>query len=94
MDMTTQEKLDACDGFRMEGNSFFKEGQYHRASDRYRKALDGELASIRRIYELKERAFQALWAVFAAAMISLFGFVSRMMWGLYGDDIAAGLAHW
>ena len=37
MDMTTQGKLEACDGFRSEGNAFYREGQYHRAGDRYRK---------------------------------------------------------
>ena len=58
---------------------------------RYRRTLDGELASIRRIYELKDRAFQALWAVFAAGMIGLFGFISRMLWGFYGDDIIASV---
>ena len=105
----------------------------------YRQALDGELTSIRRIYELKDRAFAALWAVFAAAMVGptcnrprvishhsvaslmqsrsrprmqsrmqsrsrpraharactwqvgLFGFISRLVWGLYGDEITAAL---
>ena len=56
-------------------------------ADRYRKALDAELASIRRIYEIKDRTFAALWAVFAAAMVGLFGFLSRMMWEFYGDGI-------
>ena len=37
MDMTTQGKLEACDGFRSEGNAFYREGQYYRAGDRYRK---------------------------------------------------------
>ena len=72
----------------------FKQGLGKHIKDnayRYRRTLDGELASIRRIYELKDRAFQALWAVFAAAMISLFGFVSRMMWGVYGDSIVASI---
>lgn len=54
---------------------------------RYRKALDAELASIRRIYEIKDRTFAALWAVFAAAMVGLFGFLSRMMWEFYGEGI-------
>ena len=58
---------------------------------RYRRTLDGELASIRRIYELKDRTFQALWAVFAAGMIGVFGFISRMLWGFYGDDIVASV---
>ena len=91
----------------------------------YRQALDGELTSIRRIYELKDKAFAALWAVFAAAMVGptcnrprvishhslasliqsrsrprahactwqvgLFGFISRLVWGLYGDEITAAL---
>ena len=39
MDMTTQGKLEACDGFRSEGNAFYREGQYHRAGDRYRKVI-------------------------------------------------------
>ena len=56
---------------------------------RYSTTLDAELASIRRIYELKERAFAALWALFAAALIGLFGFISRMFYGIYGDDITA-----
>ncbi len=58
-----------------------------RRADRYRKALDAELASIRRIYEIKDRTFAALWAVFAAAMVGLFGFLSRMMWEFYGENI-------
>ena len=39
MDMTTREKLDACDDFRVQGNAFYREGQYARAADRYRRAL-------------------------------------------------------
>ena len=45
----------------------------------------------RRIYELKDRVFAALWAIFAAAMIGVFGFISRMLWDLYGDRIIGGL---
>ncbi|GMF54080.1 unnamed protein product [Phytophthora fragariaefolia] len=39
MDMTTQEKLSACDEFRVLGNLFFKHGQYQRAAFHYHKAL-------------------------------------------------------
>ncbi|KAF1318795.1 hypothetical protein FI667_g13598, partial [Globisporangium splendens] len=39
MDMTTQEKLDACDEFRQLGNLFFQHGQYQRAAYHYHKAL-------------------------------------------------------
>ncbi|KAG6612103.1 tpr domain-containing protein [Phytophthora cinnamomi] len=39
MDMTTQEKLGACDEFRVLGNLFFKHGQYQRAAFHYHKAL-------------------------------------------------------
>ncbi|KAG2777628.1 hypothetical protein JG687_00001703 [Phytophthora cactorum] len=39
MDMTTQEKLAACDEFRVLGNLFFKHGQYQRAAFHYHKAL-------------------------------------------------------
>ena len=60
-------------------------------ADGYRKTLDGELASIRRIYELKARAFAALWAVFAASLVGLFNFISTMLWSFYGDDITESL---
>ena len=55
---------------------------------RYRMTLERELARIRRIYELKDKAFQALWAVFAAAMISLFGLLARWLWVeyMYGES--------
>eukprot|EP00644_Phytophthora_capsici_P008931 jgi/Phyca11/5519/fgenesh1_pm.PHYCAscaffold_6_\ len=39
MDMTTNEKLTACDEFRVLGNLFFKHGQYQRAAFHYHKAL-------------------------------------------------------
>lgn len=39
MDMTTQEKLTACDEFRRLGNLFFQHGQYQRAAYHYHKAL-------------------------------------------------------
>lgn len=39
MDMTTQEKLAACDEFRRLGNLFFQHGQYQRAAYHYHKAL-------------------------------------------------------
>ncbi|KAL4174552.1 hypothetical protein KRP22_006489 [Phytophthora ramorum] len=39
MDMTTLEKLAACDEFRVLGNLFFKHGQYQRAAFHYHKAL-------------------------------------------------------
>ena len=46
MDMTTQGKLEACDGFRSEGNAFYREGQYHRAGDRYRKVISKGITSV------------------------------------------------
>ncbi|KAK1943122.1 Peptidyl-prolyl cis-trans isomerase FKBP65 [Phytophthora citrophthora] len=39
MDMTTKEKLTACDEFRVLGNLFFRHGQYQRAAFHYHKAL-------------------------------------------------------
>lgn len=39
MDMTTQQKLAACDEFRVLGNLFFQHGQYQRAAFHYNKAL-------------------------------------------------------
>ncbi|RLN89018.1 hypothetical protein BBJ28_00014937 [Nothophytophthora sp. Chile5] len=39
MDMSTQEKLTACDEFRVLGNLFFRHGQYQRAAYNYHKAL-------------------------------------------------------
>jgi FK506-binding protein 4/5 len=39
MDMSTQDKLAACDEFRVLGNLFFKHGQYQRAAFHYHKAL-------------------------------------------------------
>ncbi|GMF22995.1 unnamed protein product [Phytophthora lilii] len=39
MDMTTKEKLTACDEFRVLGNLFFKHGQFQRAAFHYHKAL-------------------------------------------------------
>ncbi|GLE01482.1 hypothetical protein PINS_up010312 [Pythium insidiosum] len=39
MDMTTTEKLTACDEFRRLGNLFFEQGQYQRAAYHYHKAL-------------------------------------------------------
>ncbi|KAJ0402009.1 hypothetical protein P43SY_006524 [Pythium insidiosum] len=39
MDMTTAEKLAACDEFRRLGNLFFEQGQYQRAAYHYHKAL-------------------------------------------------------
>lgn len=39
MDMTTHEKLTACDEFRRLGNRFFQHGQYQRAAYHYHKAL-------------------------------------------------------
>ena len=61
------------------------------SADGYRKTLDGELAAIRRTYELKDRLFAGLWAFFAAALIGIFGFISRTAYGLYGDQITAVL---
>ena len=37
--MPTKQKLDACAAFQQEGNAYHAEGQYYRASERYRKAL-------------------------------------------------------
>ena len=53
----------------------------------YRQAIDREEASIQRILDLKDRAFQGLWAIFAAAWIALFGFVGRVVWAEYGEAI-------
>ncbi|KAF4040290.1 hypothetical protein GN244_ATG07483 [Phytophthora infestans] len=39
MDMTTQEKVTACDELRVLGNLFFKHGQFQRAAFHYHKAL-------------------------------------------------------
>ncbi|KAG7395673.1 hypothetical protein PHYBOEH_003352 [Phytophthora boehmeriae] len=39
MDMTTQQKLTACDEFRVLGNLFFRHGQYQRAAFHYHKAI-------------------------------------------------------
>ena len=46
----------------------------------YVQAIDREEARIQRILDLKDRAFQAIWAVFAAAWIALFGFFGRIAW--------------
>ena len=53
----------------------------------YRQAIDREEARIQRVGDLKDRAFQALWAVFAAAWIALFGFIGRIAWAEWGGDI-------
>ena len=53
----------------------------------YRQAIDREEARIQRIGDLKDRSFQALWAVFAAAWIALFGFIGRIVWAEYGETI-------
>ena len=53
----------------------------------YRQAIDREEARIQRVGDLKDRAFQALWAVFAAAWIALFGFIGRIVWAEYGEAI-------
>ncbi len=58
-------------------------------TDRYRKMIDGELAALTRLYANKERVFQLLWTFFGAAMVGAFGFISRMAYGFYGDDIIA-----
>jgi len=39
MDMTTMEKIKACQEFNAQGNAFFEEGQYGRAALRYYKTL-------------------------------------------------------
>jgi len=39
MEKSTKEKLDECELFRLEGNAWFQEGQYMRASERYKKVL-------------------------------------------------------
>ena len=53
----------------------------------YRQAVDREEARIQRILDLKDRAFQAIWAVFAAAWIAVFGFIGRIAWAEWGGDI-------
>ena len=57
---------------------------------RYRTRINGELAAIRRIHTNKNRAFHALWAFSAASAVGVFGFISRMAWAYYGEDILAG----
>ena len=53
----------------------------------YRQAIDREEARIQRVGDLKDRAFQAIWTVFAAAWIALFGFIGRIAWAEWGGDI-------
>ena len=45
----------------------------------YRNRLDHEVTSIRRICELKDRAFAVLWALFAATCVSVGNYVSSLL---------------
>ena len=49
--------------------------------------INREEARIQRILDLKDRAFQAIWAIFAAAWIAIFGFLGRIAWAEWGGDI-------